>query len=578
MADIQKSPTAVEKIKLESNYLRGAVAAELGNDNPAFASDTAQLLKHHGMYQQDDRDARIASAGEGKKSGRAYSLMVRTKVPGGILTTTQFLNALTLGDKLGNATIRLTDRQTIQFHGVLKRNVREHIQRIVAMQMTTMGACGDVSRNVLACPAPLRQDPRREEMQALARRISDHLLPKSRAYAEIWLTDNASGERELVAGGADDDVEPIYGRKYLPRKFKVALTLPEDNCVDVHANDLGLLAVCDGPRIVGYNVLVGGGMGLTPSNKNTFAAVAQPLAFIQPDEVIDIVTTIVTLFRDFGDRTDRKRARLKYLLRDWGLPRFKAALDERCGRPLLGPQPTQVAEVHDHLGWSDQGDGRWFYGLNIENGRVLDRPGFTLKAALREICESLQPGVRITALQSLLLIDLEDAARPQLEAILRRHGVRLSEETSMVRRWSIACVALPTCPLAVAESERVLPGVLDELESELARLGLADERIVVHMTGCPNGCARPYNAEIGLVGKTAGKYTLYLGGRVQGDRLGFIYKEIVPLGEVLTTLAPLLAAYKTDRALGESFGDFCCRLGVSGLAAAAEKAGPTAQS
>ena len=285
-----------------------------------------------------------------------------------------------LCDELGNSTLRITDRQDVQFHGVLKRNVREHVRRINAVELTTFGVCGDVERNVLCCPAPMKDDDRREQMQRW-RQISAHLLPRSKAYYSIWLSDNETGEKELVGGGEDEEqVEPIYGKTYLPRKFKTVLALPEDNCVDIHANDLGFLAVCEGSTIVGYNMLVGGGMGLTPSNKNTFAAVAQPLAFVRPDEVLDAATAVVKIFRDFGNRSDRKRARIKYLLHDWGREKFKAKLDEYFGRPLDEPRPVEVHDVHDHLGWYEQGDGRWFYGLNIENGRVLDRPGQTLKS------------------------------------------------------------------------------------------------------------------------------------------------------------------------------------------------------
>ena len=481
--------SAVETIKLESNYLHGTLASELANDQEAFEKDMVQLLKHHGMYQQDNRDVRVSKAEEGKRSGRTYSLMVRVKIPGGVLSSSQFLAQLDLSDELGNATLRITDRQDIQFHGVLKRNVREHIRRINAVELTTLGACGDVERNVLCCPAPMKEDDRREQMQRLARQISGHLLPRSKAYYSIWLSDDQTQEKELVGGGEEEQVEPIYGKTYLPRKFKTVLALPEDNCVDIHANDLGFLAVCEGSTIVGYNMLVGGGMGLTLSNKNTFAAVAQPLAFVMPEEVLDAATAVVKIFRDFGNRSDRKRARIKYLLHDWGREKFKAKLDEYFGRPLSEPRPVKVHDVHDHLGWYEQGDGRWFYGLNIENDGVLDRPGLTLKSALRENCTTFDPGIRLTALQSILFTDLRAEDRSRLEAILRKHGVRLTEETSTVRRWSMACPALPSCPLAVAESERVMPALMDALEVGLGRLGLAGERFTTHMTGCPNGCS-----------------------------------------------------------------------------------------
>jgi len=563
--------SAVEKIKAQSNYLRGKIAEELANTDDAFSGDTTQLLKHHGMYQQDDRDQRSAKSADGRKSAKAYSLMIRIKVPGGKLTSEQLLAQLDLCDELGNTTARITDRQDLQLHGVLKRNVRQAIARINAVQLTTLGACGDVERNVMCCPAPIATDSVRAQMQELAERVSTHFLPRSRAYHEIWLGDPDTGEREQFAP-PPEVIEPLYSASSLPRKFKTAMALANDNCVDVYANDLGLVAISSGGRILGYNVLVGGGMGVTPSNKNTFPALAKPLAFVQPDEVIDVATAVLKVYRDFGDRTDRKRARIKYLVADWGLERFRAKVEEYLGRTLPPSHPEPVSEYHDHLGWHEQGDGRWFYGLNVENGRILDRPGWTLKAALREICATLRPGIRLTPQQSILFTDLAAETRPQLEEILRRHGVKLSEEISLARRHSMACVALPTCPLAVTESERIMPALIDQLETELLRLGLEGEEFTTRMTGCPNGCSRPYNADIGLVGKTAGKYTMYLGGHPLGDRLAFVYKDLVPLAEIVPTLVPVLAAFKQGRIEDETLGDFCHRLGREGLEAATQEA------
>ena len=556
----------VEKIKAESRYLRGTIAEELAGPADGFSKDMGQLIKHHGMYQQDNRDQRASK--EGKKSARQVSFMIRAKIPGGRLSSTQLLAQLDLCDELGNTTLRITDRQALQFHGVVKGDLRQLIRRVDEVQMTTLGACGDVERNVMCCPAPLRFDGIRDQLHALARRLSEHLLPRSRAYHEIWIRDPESGQQELVGGQAEaEESEPLYGRTYLPRKFKTAIGLPEDNCVDIHANDLGFLTIHQAGRILGFNVLVGGGMGVTPSNKNTFPALSRPIAFITPEEVVDMAEAVIRVYRDFGDRGDRKRARLKYLIADWGLERFRQKVEEYYGKPLAAARPVLVHGFDDHLGWNAQGDGRWFYGLNVENGRILDNERMQLKSALREICGRLAPGISLTSHQSILFTDLPQDARPVLEEILRRHGIKRSEDISNVRRWSMACVALPTCPLAVTESERVLPSLMDELEQELSRLGLADERFTTRMTGCPNGCARPYNADVGLVGKTAGKYTLYLGGRLLGDRLAFIYKELVPLEEVVATLRPVLVAFKAQRQEGETFGDFCHRLGREGLEA-----------
>lgn len=563
MADESKL-SSVEKIKAESNYLRGNLAAELANDQDGFEKDTVQLIKHHGMYQQDNRDQRVSKADAGKKSGKQVSLMVRVKITGGRLTSDQLLAQLDLCDELGNGTMRLTDRQDIQFHGILKKNVKATIQRINEVELTTFGGCGDVERNVLCCPAPLRQNGVREEMQATARRLAALLLPRTSAYHEIWMN-QGDGSRFEKVSPETGEVEPLYGKTYLPRKFKTAMALPEDNCTDIHANDLGFLAIVEGGEIVGYNMLAGGGFGMTPSNKNTFPALSHPVAFLEPDQVDDAAVALVKLQRDHGNRADRKRARLKYVIADWGVERFKATLDEYYGRKLPPARPAPITRVDDHMGWYDQGDGRWFYGLNVENGRVLDREGFTLKAALREICRTLKPGLGITAQQSLLFTDLAPEARPVLDAILQKHGIRRSEDFSTVRRWAMACVALPTCPLAVTESERMLPTLIDHLEVELAKLGLQDEVFTLRATGCPNGCARTYCSDIALVGKTAGKYTIYLGGRLLGDRLAYIFKEIVPHEDVVPTLVALFTRFKNERQPGERVGDFFHRLGREAL-------------
>jgi sulfite reductase (ferredoxin) len=559
----------IEHLKAASQYLRGTIAEELASPEDAFREETNGLLKHHGMYQQDDRDLRGRKGPDGQRLGKAYSLMVRVKIPGGRLTCDQFLAELELCEELGNTTLRITNRQDIQFHGVLKRNVREAVRRINEVQLTTLGACGDVERNVMCCPAPLRGDKVHDQIQEMARTISDHLLPRTTAYHEIWLTDPVSGEKELAGGGVEGhEIEPLYGKSYLPRKFKIAIALPEDNCVDVYTDDLGLLAIVERGELIGYNALVGGGMGVTPSDKKTFPALGQPLCFVTPRQVVDLAVAVIRVQRDFGNREDRKRARMKYLVADWGLEKFRAKVEDYYGVPLLPPRPVEVHGFDDHVGWHEQGDGRLFFGLNVENGRVLDREGFRLKSALGEICRTHRPGIRLTAHQSILLTDLRPEDRPGVEGILRRHGVKLDGEISAARRWSMACVALPTCPLAVTESERVLPGVIDRLEVELARLGLAEERFTIRMTGCPNGCARPYNADVGLVGKTKDKYTIYLGGRVLGDRLAFVYKEIVPLDEIVAELTRVFTYFRQARQDGETLGDFCHRKGVDGLSSA----------
>ncbi len=572
MSDESK-PSPVEVFKIQSNYLRGDISPELRDGHDFFGKSSIQLLKHHGTYQQDDRDARAAGRGEpGKvKPGKAYSFMVRTKIPGGKLTSEQLLAELDLCDEVGNTTLRITSRQGLQLHGVLKHDLWKTIHRINEVQLSTLAACGDVERNIMCCPAPLH-DRLRPQMQALADQLAVHLCPRTRAYHELWVTDPDSLEETLAGGGSNgQEIEPIYGPQYLPRKFKTALGLATDNCVDLYANDLGLMAVVEGDAIKGYNVLVGGGMGVIPSAEKTFPAVAKRMAFIRPAEVIDVATAIIKVQRDFGNRSDRKVARLKYLIHNWGLPKFKAKVEEYYGRPLAEPHPDDVRGFDDHIGWHEQGDGRWFYGLNVENGRIHDEGELRLKSALRVICGTLGPGLRLTPHQSILFTDVDASARGPVETILREHGVKLHDEISNLRRWSMACVAWPTCGLAITESERALPGIIDQLEVELAKLGLSQETFTLRMTGCPNGCARPYNCDIGLVGKASGRYTIFMGGRLLGDRLNFNYKDMVPAADIVSSIVPVLAYFKHGREHGETLGDFCHRKGPDDLLAWTEQ-------
>jgi sulfite reductase (ferredoxin) len=564
-------PSAVEVAKTTSNYLKGDIPQELADTSPGFSKASVQLLKNHGTYQQDDREARKAR--EGAKSQREISFMIRTCVPGGKLTADQLLSAIDMGDELGNGTIRLTTRQAIQHHGVVKGDLRDFMQRVHTNQLTTLAACGDVERNIMCCPAPIHGDPVRDEMQVMVDKLARHLAPRTRAYYEIWLTDPDTGEKTLAGGTSgdkdiapqSDDVEPIYGRTYLPRKFKTAFALPEDNCVDVYANDLGFLTIHEHGKILGYNVLAGGGMGVTPSAAKTFPALAKRLGFVPPEDVLAIAEAIVKVQRDYGNRSDRKVARLKYTIHTMGLDAFRAKVEEYFGKPLAPCHPADVHGFDDHIGWFPQGDGKFFYGFNIENGRIHDRGDFRLKTALRRILRDIKPGARITAHQSLLFTDLGITDRERITEILHAHGVKTSEEISTIRRWSMACVALPTCGLAVAESERVLPGLIDTLEPEVAKLGLSHEAFTLRMTGCPNACARPYNSDIGIVGRTLGKYTIFLGGRLLGDRLNEQYKDVVPFEDLAREITAVLACYKAERQASETLGDFCHRKGIEGV-------------
>src|SRR5690606_27705897 len=389
---------------------------------------------------------------------------------------------------LGNTTLRITSRQGLQLHGVVKRNLHETIRRINEAQLTTLGACGDVNRNVMCCPAPYN-NPVYHETHALAQQLAQHLAPRTGAYHEIWLTDIGSGEKTLAASSEepweDTNEEPIYGRQYMPRKFKIAIGYAFDNCVDLYTNDLGLMAIVRDGHIIGYNVVVGGGQGMTPANKKTFPALAKRMAFVTPEQVVDVVTSVVKVQRDFGNRVDRKQARLKYVIHQWGIDKFREVVEEYYGQPLADCDPEDVHGFNDHMGWDEQGDGRWFYGLNVENGRIRDDDRIQMKSAFREICRTLRPGIRLTSHQSILFTDIEPEAKSELENILRRHNVPLTSEQSTVRRWSMACVAWPTCGLSITESERALPGIIDQMEVELAKLGLSHEKFTVRMTGCP---------------------------------------------------------------------------------------------
>jgi sulfite reductase (ferredoxin) len=556
---VDPKKSATEEIKEKSCALRGTIALELLEDTDHFIEQNKQLLKFHGTYQQEDRDARKARRKEG--GGKHHMFMVRCKIPSGKLTAAQFLAVDDLAGSYGNSTIRFTTRQGIQLHGVLKSRLKETIAGINACLLTTLGACGDVERNVTCCPAPHHHDGVHQFLQETAVLIASHLAPRSRAYHEIWL----NGKPLPTGPEQVPDVEPLYGKAYLPRKFKTGLALPEDNCIDIHAQDLGLLALVEGGEVVGFNVLCGGGMGMSHGNAATFPYLAKPICSIPARSVLGVAEAVARLFRDHGNRANRKRARLKYVVHDWGVEKFRAVLSEYVGAPLAEPKPVTVSGLDQHLGWREQGDGRYYYGLSIENGRVKDEGPLRLRTALRTLISRLKCDLRITPNQDLLLCNLEAEQKEEIERLLAEHGVRRPEQFTPLRRLSMACPAVPTCGLALTESERVLPGILDQLEAELARLGMPDEKLSVRMTGCPNGCARPYQSDVGLVGRSGDKFTVFLGGRLLGDRLSFSFQDLVPLAQIVPLLSPLLARFKEDRQAGESFGEWCYRLGPEKL-------------
>ena len=557
----EPKPSPVEGIKDTSNYLRGDLAAELAADTDHFTEQSKQLVKFHGTYQQEDRDARKKREKPGV--GKAYMMMIRLRMPGGVLTADQYLGMDDICGEHANGTLRFTTRQSIQLHGVLKKNLKATIAGINHALLSTISACGDVSRNVMTCPAPL-PDAARALNNRLCVEVADHLVPHAgkQAYHEIWLNG------ESVTPPADASVaEPLYGKLYLPRKFKVAFGLADDNCVDLLSNCLGMLAVTEGGRPVGYNVYAGGGMGMTNSKPDTFPHLAQAVCFVEPEQVVEASEAVIKLFRDHGNRSDRKRARLKYVLADWGMEKFREVFRTYFPHTLVLPKPAPITAVDLHLGWHEQGGGNWFLGVSVENGRVKDEGDFRLRSGLRAVVEKVRCNVRVTPQQDVLLCDVPAAKKAEVDRILAEHGVKPAERVSEIQKWSMACPAIPTCPLAISESERFLPAVVDELEPELLALGLADTPLSVRMTGCPNGCARPYNSDIGVVGRSGDKYTLYVGGRVNSDRLSYELQDMVPKDQLVPRLKKVLAVYKADRQPGEGFGDFVTRLGKDAVLA-----------
>jgi sulfite reductase (ferredoxin) len=561
--------SGVEVLKESSRYLRGNIVSEMNDGTDHVSKDSYNLLKFHGTYQQEDRDARKNR--DKTNVGKHYMFMVRCKIPGGKVTADQYLALDELADRYANGTLRLTTRQGIQLHGVLKQDLHATIAGINDCLLTTLGACGDVERNVMCCPAPIR-DGLHEQLQNAADLIAAHLAPRSTSYFEIWLNGktlappSASSRSGLTTGG-DSDSEPIYGKTYLPRKFKTGLVFPHDNCIDIYAQDLGFLAEVEGNRIVGYNVLVGGGMGMTHGNAKTFPFLARPICHVPSNALLNTAEAVVKLFRDHGNRADRKRARIKYVVHEWGVLRFREVLGQYIGGTLAQPKPIDVEEMDLHHGWHPQGDGKWFYGISVENGRIKDEDALRLRTALRKLVTQLRPSVRLTACQDLLLCELPEDACEFIDRCLAEHGVLRPDQLSRVRKLSMACPAIPTCGLALSESERVLPGLIDQIEVELKRLGLDQENLSVRMTGCPNGCARPYQSDIGIVGRSGDKYTLFVGGHLLGDRLNFQLRDLIPSSQLIPTLVPLLEHYRSHRQPGEGFGDYCARLGQDALQA-----------
>jgi sulfite reductase (NADPH) hemoprotein beta-component len=540
-----------EDIKEASRFLRGTIATGLAEAiTGAIAEDDAQLTKFHGTYLQDDRDLRPER--RKKKLEQAYAFMVRVRVPGGVCTPAQWLALDRIAEERGNRTLRLTTRQAFQFHGVIKGNLKPAMQAINAALMDTVAACGDVNRNVMCNPNPHQSQAHAAALE-LARAISDHLTPRTAAYHEIWL------DNEKVVHTAIEE-EPIYGRHYLPRKFKTVVAVPPSNDVDVFAQDLGFIAITDAAgEVIGYNVAVGGGMGMTHGEPQTYPRTADLMGFCRPEQAVAVAEQVVTVQRDFGDRADRKHARLKYTIEDRGLDWFRGEVERRLGFPLEAARPFRFDHTGDRYGWVEDHAGRWHYTLFVENGRVKDTPERPMKAGLAAIARVHKGDFRLTANQNLIIASVAPRQKARIDRLLRQHG--LANDWSGLRLNAMACVALPTCGLALAESERYLPELVSALEEVIEQAGLRDDEIVIRMTGCPNGCARPYLAEIGLVGRTPGKYNLYLGAAFDGSRLNKLYRKDVGHDEIVAALTLLLESYARERRAGERFGDFVIRAG-----------------
>jgi sulfite reductase (ferredoxin) len=530
-----------EGLKSSSQFLRGTIAEELLNDSESFSKPTTALLKFHGTYQQDDRDLRRTSP------TKVYSSMVRVGIPGGGLTSEQYLELDRLADEAGDGTLRITSRQGVQYHYVGKRNLKALIAAVNAAGLGTWAACGDVVRNVTGSPEPIEGRP---DLTPWIRLVAKELKPKSRAYIEIWV------DGEKAATFEDAETEPLYGPSYLPRKFKVSFSHTGENTVDVYANDVGFVAHSEDGKVRGFTVLAGGGMGQSNGVKDSFPRLADPVCFIQPDEVLQVAKAVVTIHRDFGNRSNRKLARLKYVIQERGIDWFRQELESRLGRKVVPPRPLVWTRGDDYLGWHRQAPGVWFFGLRIVSGRIKGEQ----RASLRKVVEQFLPAIRFTVQQNMLFCGIAENRKADFDASLRRNGIITGDQLPPVLRHSMSCPALPTCGQAITESERTLPSIAEQVQSLFNSVDLGELPVRLRTTGCPNGCARPYTAEIGVVGESVNLYTLYLGGSETGDRLAQSWRKLVPVAEIAATLEPLVTRFSAERGSNESFGDWFARV------------------
>jgi sulfite reductase (NADPH) hemoprotein beta-component len=551
MSENNASPISKnELLKQGIPTLAGQIAATLADPTAdRFSEDDQQFTKFHGIYQQDDRDLR--------KTAKKFIMMIRSRIPGGVMTANQWIVFDDLATNYGNNTLRVTTRQCIQFHGVVKSGLGALIKKINESLLSTLAACGDVNRNVTASPTPATTKAR-EDVYADALRTALALAPVTPAYHAIWI-DNVQLNLEDPANKNFND--PLYGQTYLPRKFKIGFVVPPVNDMDIFTNDLGFIAIVENDKLVGYNVTVGGGMGRSHGNVQTFPRLADVLGFISPENVIPVARAVLTTFRDFGDRTNRKHARFKYVVEERGVEFVRNEVSRRAGLTVAPARPYEFTTTGDLYGWHRAVDGSQFLTLFVETGRIKDVPGHTLKTALRQVAEKFPHlEFRLSANQNVILANVPDADRARINALLATHGVKVENQASVLHAASMACPALPTCGLALAESERMLPGLIDRIEKLGGELGLGGEEIIIRSTGCPNGCARPYMAEIAFVGKAPGRYQLWLGGNAAGTRLNRVFKDTVKDPEIEAELRPLFTRWRDERLAGERFGDFCSRI------------------
>jgi len=549
-------PSDVEVIKVESDYLRGSLVETLQNPISAgIPDDDNRLMKFHGSYLQDDRDLRAER--QKQKLEPAYQFMVRVRAPGGVATAGQWLVMDELADKYGNGTLKLTTRQAFQMHGILKWNMKKSIKEINDALMDTLAACGDVNRNVMCNPNPY-QSAIHHEVYDWSAKLSSYLSPRTNAYHEIWL----DGEKVEDSNKPEEEVEPMYGKVYLPRKFKIGIAVPPSNDVDVFSQDLGFIAVLnkDG-KLEGFNVSVGGGMGMTHGDPLTYPQLGRVIGFITPDQLLDTAEKVITIQRDYGNRSVRKNARFKYTIDARGLDWFKTELHKRLGWELAEAKAFHFDHNGDRYGWVQGVNDKWHLTIFIQNGRIADQEGYPLKTGLKEIAKVHTGDFRLTPNQNLVIANVDDEKKEEIDALVSQYGITDGEQYTALKRNSMACVSLPTCGLAMAEAERYLPELLDKIEVILDENGLREEDIIIRMSGCPNGCSRPALGEIGFIGKAPGKYNMYLGAGFTGDRLNKIYRENIGEADILSELNSILKHYAKEREEGERFGDFTIRAG-----------------